>query len=316
MISVFIPAYNAHEFIDNAIMSLAIQTAKDFMKVIIINDGSEKDYQETVDKFSPYIHIEEFKHEKNMGVGYARQTALNILDTKYFAFLDADDMYIDSTAFEFFYAQMESNDNYVAIFGQFYEEIGKYSYKLQDLVDVWVFAKIYRSSFIKKNNLVFPQTRGNEDNIFNISIGGALKNNEVVINYEKPIYLWRYSKNSITRKDNFEHWFNGDLKGLINGIYYIKENPNINKQHLYNHIKISFFHLYFRYHDNLVYRPEQNFAKDILELSKKIYDDFLKNDQEWLKTENIEMLFRTVALDFQKPYENVDLFREFVRMVQ
>jgi glycosyltransferase involved in cell wall biosynthesis len=136
MITVFIPAYNAHDFIDYGVMSLVNQTARDLMKIVIINDGSERDYQEVINKFSPYIKISEFKHEKNMGVGRARQTALDIVDTKYFAFLDSDDIYIDSTVFEFFYRQMESNPDYVAIFGQYYEEIDRYSYKIQHSTDV------------------------------------------------------------------------------------------------------------------------------------------------------------------------------------
>jgi glycosyltransferase involved in cell wall biosynthesis len=316
MISVFIPAYNAHEYIDYAIMSLANQTIKNLMKVFIINDGSDKDYKEVINKFSPYIEIIEVAHEKNMGVGFARQTALNILDTKYFMFLDADDIYIDSTAFEFFYSQMEANPNYVAIFGHFYEELGPNSYLLQKNTDVWVFAKIYRSSFVKKNNLSFPPTRGNEDNIFNISVAGCLKDGEQVMNYEHPIYLWRYSKNSITRKNDFEHWFNGDLKGLIAGLYYIKSNPNINQTLWYRHVKIAFFHLYFRYHDNITHRPDDNFANDILELAKKIYNDFLKGYDEWLKEENIKNVFSMVVLDFQKPYEDIQMFRDFIEMVK
>lgn len=316
MITVFIPAYNAHDFIDYGVMSLVSQTARDLMKIVIINDGSERDYQEVINKFSPYIQISEFKHEKNMGVGRARQTALDILDTKYFAFLDSDDIYIDSTVFEFFYRQMESNPDYVAIFGQYYEEIDRYSYKIQDSADVSVFGKIYRSSFIKKNNLIFPPTKGNEDTVFNISVGGSLKGNEIVVNYEKPIYLWKYAKNSITRKNNFEYWFNGDLNGLVDGIYYVKNNPNINKNHLHTHIKVTFFHLYLRYHDVLVHRAGSNFEKNILELAKKLYNDFLKDDKEWLEEESIRVFLDSVVLDFQKKYDSVEMFRDFLEMAK
>jgi glycosyltransferase involved in cell wall biosynthesis len=315
MITVFIPAYNAHDFIDYGIMSLINQTIKDLIKVVIINDGSVKDYSLVVQKFSPYINIKEITLEKNMGIGYARQVALDVLDTEYFAFLDSDDIYIDGTVFEFFYTQMENNPNYVAIFGQVYEELAPYSYKLHKEVDYWVFAKLYRSSFIKKNNLLFPPTRGNEDNVFNISIGGSIKNNDVIINYEKPIYLWKFNKNSITRENNFEHWFTGSPKGLINGIYYIKDNENINKQYLNNYIKIAFCNLYFIYHDNLFYR-QGKFSKEILDLAKKVYNDFLKEDLGFLEEKQINILFNSIVMDVESTHKNVDEFREFVKMLK
>jgi glycosyltransferase involved in cell wall biosynthesis len=315
MITVFIPAYNAHDFIDYGIMSLINQTIKELIKVVIINDGSVKDYSSVVQKFSPYINIKEITLKKNMGIGYARQVALNILDTKYFAFLDADDIYIDGTAFEFFYSQMEKNPNYVAIFGQIYEELGTYSYLLKEEVRVWVFAKLYRSSFIIKNNISFPVTNGNEDNVFNISVAGCLKGDESIMNYDRPIYLWKFNKNSITRKDNFNHWFYGSVKGLIDGIYHINDNKNINREHLNMHIKIALFTLYFTYYDNVKYR-QGKFSKEILSLAKKVYDDFLKEDISLIEEDQIKVFFNMVILDFQKPYENVKMFRDFVEILK
>jgi glycosyltransferase involved in cell wall biosynthesis len=315
MITVFIPAYNAHDCIDYAIMSLINQTLKDFIKVVIINDGSVKDYSLVVQKFSPYINIKEIILKKNMGIGYARQVALDSLDTEYFAFLDADDIYIDGTVFEFFYTQMQNNPNYVAIFGQIYEELKPYSYSLHEEVNYWVFAKLYRTSFIRKNNLSFPPIKGNEDNVFNIALGGCIKDNEVVINYERPVYLWKFNKNSITRKDNFEHWFLGSPKGLVDGIYYIKENKNINRQHLKNHIKIAFFNLYFIYYDNVMYR-EGKFSKQILDLTKKVYSDFLKEDLTFLEEEKINVFLNMFEEYSKNPYKDINKFKKFVEMVK
>jgi glycosyltransferase involved in cell wall biosynthesis len=316
MISVFIPAYNAHDYIDYAVMSLANQTARDLMKVYIINDGSDRDYKDVIDKFSAYINIVEITHEKNMGVGFARQTALNILDTKYFAFLDADDLYIDATAFEYFYAKMEENPNHMAVFGHFYQELKDGSYLLHEKTNVWIFCKIYRSSFVKRNNLSFPNLRTNEDNIFNISFVSCLKGDEIIVNYEKPIYLWKYFENSITRKDNFRNWYYDDLQGLVDGLYYIKDNPNIDQAHFYRNTKVAFFYLYFRYHDNLIYKPEYNFSNDILKLAKKIYNDFLKDNDVWLKDDRIKNIFDIVALDYQKSYADVQMFKDFIEMVK
>lgn len=316
MISVFIPAYNAHDSIDYAIMSLVNQTIKQLIKVFIINDGSKKDYKETIDKFSPYIDIKEITHRKNMGVGFARQTALDTLSTKYFAFLDADDAYSDATAFQSMYEKIEESENYAAIFSYFYEELRDGSYRIRERTEPWIFAKIYRSSFVQKNQLSFPKQKANEDNVFNISLIGCLKDEEVVVSLQKPIYLWKFVKTSITRNNNSEHWFYQDLKGLVDGLYYIKHNPNIPKQYWHKEIEYAFFMIYFRYYDNIIYKNNQNFSKEMLDLAKNLYNKILSNYTELENNEYIKTMVNETVLDYQKPYANIDMFKNFLNLVK
>jgi hypothetical protein len=64
-----------------------------------------------------------------------------------------------------------------------------------------------------------------------------------------------------------------------------------------------------------VYRKSE-FSKEVLQLAKKVYSDFLKEDLTLLEEENIKTIFSMVVTYFQKPYEDVNMFREFVKMVK
>lgn len=317
MISVFIPAYNAHSYIDRAVMSLINQSVNHLLKVIIINDGSEKDYQETIDKFSPYIHIEEIKHEKNMGVGYARQTALDNLDTKYFAFLDADDTYVNGMVFEILYNTMEEHPNYAAIFTDIYAEDEPYKYTIKDDTRFWVFSKIYRTSYIKEKGLSFPPGNANEDNIFNMALEMCVLNDDyVIMNYHSPSYLWHFAENSITRRNNFEFWFNQDLKGMVKGLNYIASNPNLNQEEFLENIILTFYLIYARYHDNLNMRKNEGFDKDMLNLAREIYSKYLSGYTHWYENDRIDHYLQRTIRDFQEGYRKRQMVKDFLKMVQ
>lgn len=90
IVSVIVPTYNNAEYLPRALDSLLSQTLTSF-EVLIIDDGSTDDTQETV---SEYTEKERFKYRKhlfNQGGGAARNTGIMMAKGKYIAFLDADD---------------------------------------------------------------------------------------------------------------------------------------------------------------------------------------------------------------------------------
>ena len=110
LIDIIIPAYNAHNTIENTLLSIASQTIRDQIKVTIVNDGSKKDYSKIIKKLSNLLDIEEIILEKNVGCGKARQIGLDKTKSKYIMFVDADDMLANPlTAFSL-YTIMEDND--------------------------------------------------------------------------------------------------------------------------------------------------------------------------------------------------------------
>lgn len=90
MVSIILPVYNGEKYIAQAISSVLQQTYTDF-ELIVVNDGSTDQTKDEVLKFddSRIIYIE----QKNQGPSAARNYGMSFGKGKYFAFIDADDLY-------------------------------------------------------------------------------------------------------------------------------------------------------------------------------------------------------------------------------
>jgi glycosyltransferase involved in cell wall biosynthesis len=92
LVSVIIPAYNAAEFISNALESVLAQTY-DRYEVIVINDGSE-DTEALERVLSPFSSRVQYIKQENRGAAAARNAGLHAAQGDLVAFLDADDSYL------------------------------------------------------------------------------------------------------------------------------------------------------------------------------------------------------------------------------
>lgn len=88
MISIIIPLYNKAHQIRNTLVSVLLQTYRDF-ELIIVDDGSTDDSIAEVQKFDDgRIRV---IHQKNSGVSAARNRGIKEAKYDLIAFLDADD---------------------------------------------------------------------------------------------------------------------------------------------------------------------------------------------------------------------------------
>jgi teichuronic acid biosynthesis glycosyltransferase TuaG len=88
-ISVIIPAYNCGKYIDKAIESIFDQDVP--VEVIVVDDNSNDNTEEILNKYvmkKDFIYI---KNNKNIGVAKARNIGVKAAKSNYIAFLDADD---------------------------------------------------------------------------------------------------------------------------------------------------------------------------------------------------------------------------------
>jgi glycosyltransferase involved in cell wall biosynthesis len=91
MISVLIPAYNAEDFIGEAIESVLRQTFKD-IEVIVIDDGSSDQTRRIVESFSTKVR---YYFQENSGAAAARNHCVKLSRGEFLAFLDADDIWAE-----------------------------------------------------------------------------------------------------------------------------------------------------------------------------------------------------------------------------
>lgn len=88
LVSVIMPAYNAEEFIAEAITSVLSQTHGE-LELLVVNDGSTDGTEAVVRSFNdPRIR---YFQKENGGIGSARNMALDHMRGDFLCFCDADD---------------------------------------------------------------------------------------------------------------------------------------------------------------------------------------------------------------------------------
>jgi len=196
-VNIIIPAYNAHETIGQTLASIAMQDNVDDIAITVVDDCSKERYEEITKKYE-MLNIKCIRNEKNIGCGQSRQVGIDHCRSKYFMFLDADDCLIHPNGVACLLNTIIEHKADVVI-SNFYEELENGDYFLHEKDDVWMHGKLFRTSFIKKHNVRFSDTRANEDHAFNIIVSqcGAKR-----VSVDYVTYLWKNNPNSIMRAGN------------------------------------------------------------------------------------------------------------------
>jgi glycosyltransferase involved in cell wall biosynthesis len=90
-VSVVMPVYNAEKFLRESLDSILRQTFEDF-EVIIINDGSTDDSKSIINEYQKRDDRIIVHHQKNHGVVYTANRAIQMAKGEYIARMDADDV--------------------------------------------------------------------------------------------------------------------------------------------------------------------------------------------------------------------------------
>jgi glycosyltransferase involved in cell wall biosynthesis len=93
-ISVIIPAYNAADYLGEAIESALAQTVAPY-EIIVVDDGSTDDTARVAKKYSDAANAAlRYLFQTNAGIGAARNRGLAVARGNFFALLDADDVWL------------------------------------------------------------------------------------------------------------------------------------------------------------------------------------------------------------------------------
>lgn len=93
LVSIITPLYNSEKFISETIESVLSQTYENW-EMIIVNDCSKDNGVKIVEEYSKKDkRIKLFNNEKNMGVSFTRNRAIDLSQGIYIAFLDSDDLW-------------------------------------------------------------------------------------------------------------------------------------------------------------------------------------------------------------------------------
>lgn len=90
LVSVIVPVYNGEKYLSEAIESILSQTYHP-TEIIIVNDGSTDRSAEIAQRFSSAVN---YCYQPNAGTGAARNRGMELAQGSFFAFLDADDIWL------------------------------------------------------------------------------------------------------------------------------------------------------------------------------------------------------------------------------
>ena len=108
MLSVIVPVYNVEAYLPKCIESITAQTYEQ-LEIILIDDGSTDRCPWICDKYAEKDSRIKVIHKKNGGLGFARNSGLDIAAGEYFAFVDSDD-YVDLDFYEKLYTAAKNGD--------------------------------------------------------------------------------------------------------------------------------------------------------------------------------------------------------------
>ena len=198
IVSIIVPVYKVERYIDRCIDSLINQTEKN-IEIILVDDGSPDTCPQICDNYAKMDSRIKVVHKQNEGLGFARNSGLDVAKGKYIGFVDSDDsVKLDMVATLLHHIEQDNCDIVIAGYtrvnssgkqteynGEGIEKIytGNELHELIiDMVgtkpsdpkdmrcDMAVWKCLFSREFIQNNSLRFPSEREfiSEDLIFQI----------------------------------------------------------------------------------------------------------------------------------------------------
>jgi len=292
-ITVVIPAYNAHETIEKTLYSIVNQSLANEVQVIIVNDNSKKSYENIANRFKKLVSIKIININENKGPGVARQKGLEYCKSPYVTFIDADDIYIDGLFMEGVVRYLDENTNCTNVNVMFLEESEKGRLIKHEDDVTWVFGKVYRVDFLRRNKIGFSELRANEDLEFNLKVHLMQQEEEYThfIN-DKQVYLWKNNKNSITRLNDKEYSYHQGLIGEIKAKMRAFDFKNANKKLIKKIVVLEVPYLYNKYISIIHDRPDKKeWLNNVFEVMVHFYHKYARNDWISLQPQEKAYLF-------------------------
>ena len=189
-VSIIVAVYNMERYLAKCIDSVLAQSYSDY-ELILINDGSQDTSEKIIDAYIERYPDKVRKiNKRHEGVSSARNAGLEALRGKYVAFLDADDYY-DREYLKTLVDKAEGDNLDMVCSGQ--HKITEGGVILNTIRCKTVngqclqrrlnnHGKLYRTAYIQKWNLLFPDGKIYEENSFNLQ-AMFLTNRVVFLDY-------------------------------------------------------------------------------------------------------------------------------------
>lgn len=206
-LSIIIPIYNSHEYIQSTLKDLynLICDHLDIVEVILTDDNSSDPYYSYLLKEFPFIHI--LSNPETVRMGKNRNRGLNVAKGKWITFLDHDDRFFPEAIQDILSEQYNDTVNIIRGYNRNVCELGSketYDYTCIELLH----GVFYRREFLKKYNIEFsPFLNTSEDSFFNrraFAISSIYYGENSIVDKHIPYYDWK-----IHDKSTMHQLYNG-----------------------------------------------------------------------------------------------------------
>lgn len=170
-ISVIIPVYNVEKYLKNCLDSIVNQTYKN-LEIIIVDDGSTDNSIQIIKEYSKDERVKIITQERE-GVYTARNKGLELATGDYVSFIDSDD-WIERDTYERLVKNIEDEDILIFDFVKYDEIQNKLLERRKNIKELKkilnsnnqylmmtynneAWNKIYKTSYLKENNFLFPE---------------------------------------------------------------------------------------------------------------------------------------------------------------
>ena len=182
IISVIVPVFNAEKYLQKCLFSLINQSLKE-LEIIVVNDGSTDNSEKIISLFAEHDARIIIVNQKHKLQGSARNNGLRHVKGEYTGFVDSDD-WVDEDYFEKLYSSAKKFDSDIALATNIRIGNGKAKKRLNiakeefitnlqgkfDVCYLWKDScptnKIYKTEFLRCNNILFPEGVYCEDKLF------------------------------------------------------------------------------------------------------------------------------------------------------
>ena len=269
-ISVIIPCYNVENYIAETMDSLINQNYENY-EIICINDGSTDLTQDILRKYEAHNKNIRVISQQNCGIGQSRNTGIKAAQGKYLFYVDGDDL-VEEDCLKVLFHQMENNNLDIIYFSaesfydsseleEMYSEFKNiYRHKTEEnriYTGKEIFEKfrededyivspslqMIRREFLKESDILFPDMRIHEDNIYTFQ---TMIHAKRCMCLDQVLYRRRVRPNSLmTSKKQMERLQAYDLIIRDSLKEYVEcWNDAVLKKAIYKHIRGHFKNVY------------------------------------------------------------------------
>lgn len=310
-VSIIIPVYNTEKYLDRCMKSILSQSYPN-IEVICINDGSTDSSLEVLNIYATNDHRVKIINQDNQGAGYSRNKGIENASGEYLAFIDADD-WID----EFFLEK--SLNTAIKHDANIVETIKSYNVYSDDNIKLFnkknaigfkangtyfrrdvIWDKIFRTDFIRKNKIIFPNGLCHNDAYFLLQ---SLYYKANIVQDNEAIYWHNKANETSIRFKPSDEKLLSQLDMFILEIEFLNTHFFLYEDYKHNYNKLlrtaKRKRKYIKNTENKVIYD--NKLKKIISLNKYPYSDFEIFFKKIFSTRFREEIYNTKALPQNYP---------------